>query len=128
MRRNNFTTTTRSIHTTNSRFGAGNRHGQLTSSSKPTDSRKVSNLRTSESRFYTTKQVDTSKHNLITTSNKREPMSVEKQLGTVNRKTRNSTVLRNSKYQEKEYIIAIIENYAREVIFSVKILGWNFCV
>ena len=98
MRKHNFTTTTRGIHTTNSK------KIELTYSSKIGDSRRLSHI---------TSNAMTIRKQIATTI-KAEPMSTEKE-GT-RKRTRNSTALRNSNYQEKEYIISIIENYAREVI------------
>jgi hypothetical protein len=121
MRKNNFSSTSRQFPTTST---VGARRNDLTYTSKVPNSKRVmsssSNLRTSESRFKV-KQL-----NMTTTSVKynMQPISVEKGTtnnnnGTIKRKTiRNSTALRGgSNYQEKEYIVAIIENYAREVVF-----------
>jgi hypothetical protein len=114
MRKNNFTTSTQGILTTHSRPG---KYKELSYSSKINDSRKFSNFRTTESRIY---NIDnTKKPSAVTTTAKHEAKSIEKQdLGTAKKRTRNSTI-RGSNYQEKEYIVAIIENYAREVNFSV---------
>jgi hypothetical protein len=125
MRKHNFTTTTRGNQTTNSRHGIYGKHGESTHSSKLGESRKY--IRTTESRLYNGVETTTRKPSALTTTIKSEPVSTEKQDlgGTAKRRTRNSTI-RGSNYQEKEYIVAIIENYAREVTFSVNNdLGWN---